>query len=163
MIYKKGDVVEVTHPPAPGERCNHEVGFPESMKSYRYFVGVVSAGLGGTFYSLEGGKGYTFCACWMTLRKRETVESWSLIDKIQTESAIGYYKNLKDKKMERLNPAQEAFLDEDTKTLVKAGMLYDNLELTDYGSRAIWAMLLQEKKAELVKIAQKRIDEATKK
>ena len=50
-------------------------------------------------------------------------------------------------------------LDKDTRTLVKAGMINGDLEFTEQGKNALESILLTEKKAELVKLAEEKINE----
>ena len=53
-------------------------------------------------------------------------------------------------------------LDVDTRTLVKAGFINGDLALTDEGVSELLGLLFLEKKAELVKIAQEKLDEESK-
>lgn len=50
-------------------------------------------------------------------------------------------------------------LDKDTQTLVKAGLINGDLQLTDEGTTELLSILFIEKKDELVKIAQEKLDE----
>lgn len=50
-------------------------------------------------------------------------------------------------------------LDNDTRTLVKAGFINGDLALTDEGVGELLGILFLEKKAELLKVAQEKLDE----
>lgn len=64
--------------------------------------------------------------------------------------------------MTRVSIMMKKLLDGDTQTLVKAGFINGDLELTDEGSKALLAVVFTNLKAELVKIAQEQIDEEEK-
>lgn len=49
--------------------------------------------------------------------------------------------------------------DKDTKTLIKANFLKDDLSLTEHGEEALYGLLFSDKKDELVKLAQEELDE----
>lgn len=53
-------------------------------------------------------------------------------------------------------------LDEKTRTLIKAGFVSDNLELTEEGVSELLSIFFLEKKEELVKIAERKINELNK-
>ena len=61
----------------------------------------------------------------------------------------------------RLTNLAKKLLDADTRTLIKAGYIDGDLELTDAGQRAALSILFIEKKDELVKMAQDEIKEQT--
>lgn len=66
----------------------------------------------------------------------------------------------KTKRMNRVSAMMKRLLDADTQTLVKAGFLDQNLELTEHGCDALDAILFDANKAALVKLAQEKLDEA---
>lgn len=66
------------------------------------------------------------------------------------------------KKIMKLSSMMKRLLDKDVQTLIKAGFLDSNLGLTLEGQQALFAMLFVANKAELVKVAQEKIDEEEK-
>lgn len=64
--------------------------------------------------------------------------------------------------MEQVSIMMKKLLDADTQTLVKAGYVNGNLDLTEEGKKALMASLFMANKTELVKLAQEKIDEAKK-
>jgi hypothetical protein len=58
-----------------------------------------------------------------------------------------------NKKDMKLSALMKRILDKDTKTLIKAGFLDKNLELTKKGSDALEAILVEQNKEALVKLA----------
>ncbi len=65
--------------------------------------------------------------------------------------------------LRKLNSFMRQFLDSDVQTLVKAGFINGDLEPTAEGIDALHSVLFQEKKAELVKIAEAIVADAEKK
>jgi hypothetical protein len=61
--------------------------------------------------------------------------------------------------MSRLNNMMKRLLDSDTQTLVKAGYINGDLELTDKGQEALDSVLFAANKAELVTLAQADLNE----
>lgn len=61
-----------------------------------------------------------------------------------------------------LNPLAEAMLDKDTKNLIKTGYLNSDLSITDKAKNAMWTMALQERKAELAKLANAELEKEEK-
>ena len=59
----------------------------------------------------------------------------------------------------RLNTMMKKILDKDTKTLIKAGYLNGDLQLTETGRESLEALLVEEKKEALVKLAEETIEE----
>lgn len=59
----------------------------------------------------------------------------------------------------KLNSMMKKLLDEDTKKLIKASLINGDLELTEEGRDALQAIMFEEKKAELVKLAEEKIAE----
>ena len=68
----------------------------------------------------------------------------------------------KEKNMNLGNIAKR-LLDADTKTLIKAGFLDTNLDITDSGRRALWGILFETHKAAFVAEAQAKLDDEAKK
>ena len=62
-------------------------------------------------------------------------------------------------KMNRLTPALKETLEKDSQILYEAGFLSESMELTGEGVKSIQAILFAEKKAELVKLAEKILKE----
>ncbi len=69
----------------------------------------------------------------------------------------------KIKVMQKLSPMQKELLDEDTKTLIKAGYLDNDMDLTEEGGEVLNAIYFKEKKKELVAAAQAKLDSEVKK
>ncbi len=67
------------------------------------------------------------------------------------------------KRMQKLSPMQKELLNEDTKTLIKAGYLDNDLELTEEGEQVFNAILFEEKRAQLVAAAKAKLDSEVKK
>lgn len=61
--------------------------------------------------------------------------------------------------MTKVNVMMKKLLDKDTQTLVKAGYIDGDLELTDEGEEALDAILFQQHKAELVTLAKEQLAE----
>lgn len=61
--------------------------------------------------------------------------------------------------MQKLNLFVKKLLDQDLKTLIKAGYVDECLNLTEAGRQALTAILFFEKKAELVKAAEEKLAE----
>lgn len=61
--------------------------------------------------------------------------------------------------MKTLGTMMKRLLDKDTQTLVKAGFVNGDLELTEEGRKALLAIQFSEKKSELVILAQEVLDE----
>jgi len=59
--------------------------------------------------------------------------------------------------MTKLTVLLTRLLDKDIKTLIKANFLTDRLDLTDEGVQALLTIILEEKRPELVKLAEERI------
>jgi hypothetical protein len=66
---------------------------------------------------------------------------------------------LEEKPMNKLNIFQNLLLDADTKTLRKADYLDYEMNLTSEGKRALDSLVFQAYKADLVKMAQAKLDE----
>lgn len=66
---------------------------------------------------------------------------------------------VEDKKPMKLTSLMKRLLDKDTQTLVKAGYLDTDLDLTNKGQEALLSLLLMANKPELVKMAQEELDE----
>ena len=64
--------------------------------------------------------------------------------------------------MNKLSIMMKKLLDKDTQTLVKAGFINGDLDLTGAGQSALNTVLFIEKKAELVKLAEEVLAEAEK-
>ena len=62
--------------------------------------------------------------------------------------------------MTKLNSMMKRLLDADTKKLIKAGLIDGDLRLTAEGQEALSAILFDQNKAELVKVADEIIAEA---
>lgn len=60
--------------------------------------------------------------------------------------------------MSKITALLTRLIDKDIRTLLKANYLTDKLDLTDEGVKALLVILLEEKKAELVKLAQESIE-----
>jgi len=77
---------------------------------------------------------------------------------------LAYKQPIKIKKpiMSRLNNMMKRLLDNDTQTLVKAGYINGDLELTAKGREALDSVLFAANKAELVTLAQAELDEERK-
>ena len=69
--------------------------------------------------------------------------------------------HISDKKgiMQKLTPMLRRLLDKNTQTLYKAGYINGDLELTDSGRSALNAVLFEENKDALVKLAQESLAE----
>ena len=65
--------------------------------------------------------------------------------------------------MTKLNAFAKRILDSDTKTLIKAGLMDNDLQLTDLGDEEAFALFVHEKKKELVARAEEIIAESEKK
>lgn len=65
-----------------------------------------------------------------------------------------------NKKMTTVGNMMKRLLDADAQLLVKAGFINGDLDLTDAGRKALWALIFDANKTELVKEAQIVIDEA---
>lgn len=61
--------------------------------------------------------------------------------------------------MTKLNTMMKKLLDSDTQTLVKAGYINGDLELTTAGRDALNGIIFQQNKAALVALAQEALDE----
>ena len=61
--------------------------------------------------------------------------------------------------MTKLNTMMKQLLDADTQTLVKAGYINGDLELTSEGRDALNGIVFQQNKAALVALAQEALDE----
>lgn len=73
---------------------------------------------------------------------------------------------IKDNKinnMTKLNNMMKRLLDADTKKLIQAGLINGDLLLTEEGKQAIFAIILEANKKELVKLAEEIIEEEKKK
>ena len=82
--------------------------------------------------------------------------------KVVSELDKGYdIINYKDTQMKITNLVKK-ILDKDTRTLVKAGFINGELALTDEGVSELLGLLFLEKKAELLKVAEEKIDEDSK-
>ena len=64
--------------------------------------------------------------------------------------------------MTKLNTMMKKLLDSDTQTLIKAGFIDGDLQLTEGGEVELATLVFMEKKEELVKLAQAQLDEAKK-
>ena len=67
--------------------------------------------------------------------------------------------NQPNKETMRLTTIAKRLLDGDTKKLVKAGLLTRELELTESGRAELWAILFEANKDELVKAADKVLEQ----
>lgn len=84
-----------------------------------------------------------------------------------TDYAIAIIKNSPDKqnksgepkKMISLNTMMKKLLDKDTQTLIKAGFINGDLQLTDEGWQNLKALLFEQNKDEMIKAAQEKLDE----
>ncbi len=65
----------------------------------------------------------------------------------------------KPKLMTRLNNMMKRLLDKDTQTLVKAGYVNGDLQITGNGHEALTTLMFEANKAELVKLAEEEIAE----
>lgn len=72
------------------------------------------------------------------------------------------YKIIKTSKMKKLGIMMKKLLDTDTQTLVKAGYINGDLELTGEGEDALITLLFDDKKADLVNLAQSKLDDEEK-
>lgn len=61
--------------------------------------------------------------------------------------------------MTKLNTMMKKLLDNDTQTLVKAGYINGDLEITSEGSEALRSIMFDKYKSELVALAQEALDE----
>lgn len=64
--------------------------------------------------------------------------------------------------MTKLNSMMKRLLDADTKKLIKGGLINGDLQLTEEGKEALLSIIFEEKKADLVKVAEENIAEAEK-
>ncbi len=79
------------------------------------------------------------------------------------EGEAEYYELINKKGiMKTLSLMMKRLLDSDTQTLVKAGYITSDLELTEYGEDALITILFLMNKAELVKMAQAELDDSAK-
>jgi len=78
-------------------------------------------------------------------------------------NGLGQLIKRKAKNMNRLTPMQKRLLDADTQTLLKAGYLDSELDLTDAGQEVLDGIMFEANKAALVAAAQARLDEESKK
>ena len=60
--------------------------------------------------------------------------------------------------MSKITALLTRLIDGDVRILLKANYLTDRLDLTDEGAKALLVILLEEKKAELVKLAKESIE-----
>lgn len=74
-----------------------------------------------------------------------------------------YKKINKKTTMEKLGVMMKKLLDADTQTLVKAGYINGDLDLTNEGKEMLWTMVFDANKTALVAAAQAKIDEESKK
>lgn len=61
--------------------------------------------------------------------------------------------------MKYVNIMMKKLLDKDTQTLVKAGYINGDLEITEDGQKALYALIFADKKPDLVALAQEQLDE----
>ena len=61
--------------------------------------------------------------------------------------------------MTKLNIMMKKFLDKDSQALVKAEFINGDLELTDEGKENLFALLFEDKKKELVALANEKLEE----
>lgn len=66
------------------------------------------------------------------------------------------------KPMNKLNSMMKRLLDADTQTLVKAGFINGDLELTNDGRNALWAIIFEQNKPALVAEATAKLAEEKK-
>lgn len=67
--------------------------------------------------------------------------------------------NNEQNKLMKITSMVKRLLDKDTKTLVKAGFINGNLELTEEGRNSLMAIMFDKFKPELVKEAEEKIAE----
>lgn len=96
--------------------------------------------------SIKGEKVATACGCW------DGVSYLELIESVKTKTI-----------MEKVSVMMKKLLSKDIQTLVKAGYINGDLDLTEQGQKVLMAQLFDANKAELVKSAEEDIAEAEKK
>lgn len=104
---------------------------------------------------------------WMSASQLEPVEvsdNYMHIDYGYSRSLVDPYLIKKPKKtiMTKLNTMMKKLLDTDTQTLVKAGFINGDLELTSEGRNELWTLIFDQHKAALVEAAKAKIAEEEK-
>ena len=109
---------------------------------------------------------------WIITRITDQYEFWGKCIKASSEFDIdreggcrklGNYDIISNNTiMNKLSIMMKKLLDKDTQTLVKAGFINGDLDLTGAGQHALNTVLFIEKKAELVKLAEEVLAEAEK-
>lgn len=86
------------------------------------------------------------------------------LHRIMAEMAAQNYKITEPKKtiMTKLNTMMKKLLDTDTQTLMKAGFINGDLDLTSEGKNELWTLIFDQHKAALVEAAKAKIAEEEK-